>query len=223
MSVALPTMLTAFAGGLVTAASPCVLAAVPVAVGYVGGRAMTARHGWLLSASLVAGMTAALTVLGLIAAQLGTLMGSLPGVWTVVVGLLIVAVGVMVGWGPQHCARALPLPLQQRLVGSGVPGALLLGALLGTVMTPCATPALAAALTIAGSSGMHEASAWRGAALLATYGLGHSALLLVAGASPRLATAAIRQTQSLRWLPGRRFFGLVVVGSGIWLAGASFV
>lgn len=219
MSVAVPTVVAAFAGGLLTAASPCVLAAVPVAVGYVGGRAMTARHGWLLSASLVAGMTAALTVLGLVAAQLGVLMGSLPGAWTAAAGLLVAVAGVMVGWGPRR-ANTLPSALQQRLLGSGVPGAVLLGALLGTVMTPCATPALAAALAIAGSSGMHEASAWQGAALLGAYGLGHSALLLIAGASPQLAAATARHTQALRWLPGRQFFGLLVIGSGLWLAAA---
>ena len=34
----------AFVGGVLTSASPCVLAAVPVAVGFVGGQAMTPRR-----------------------------------------------------------------------------------------------------------------------------------------------------------------------------------
>jgi cytochrome c biogenesis protein CcdA len=38
------SLVAALLGGLVTSAAPCVLAAVPVAVGYVGGQATTPRH-----------------------------------------------------------------------------------------------------------------------------------------------------------------------------------
>lgn len=37
-------LLAALAGGVLTSASPCVLVAVPVAVGYVGGQAVTPRR-----------------------------------------------------------------------------------------------------------------------------------------------------------------------------------
>lgn len=37
-------LLAALVGGVLTSASPCVLAAVPVAVGYVGGQALTPRR-----------------------------------------------------------------------------------------------------------------------------------------------------------------------------------
>ena len=70
---------------------------------------------------------------------------------------------------------------------------MLLGALIGTVMSPCATPALAAALALAGSGSAFGASMWWGAALLLAYGIGHSVLLLVAGAMPGAASALMRR------------------------------
>ena len=213
------TLLAAFAGGVLTSASPCVLAAVPVAVGFVGGSSAAPRRSLQLAVVLVAGMTLALTVLGLAAARLGILMGTLPGLWTVIAGALIVIAGVWIGWGWTDGRFYLPFRLQHRLAGSGWLGALVLGALLGTVMTPCASPALAAALVWAGSGGAFGESMWFGAALLAAYGLGHSLLVLAAGASPSAAQALMTRLNSgARWLPGKRSFALLMVGAGGWLA-----
>ena len=211
------TLLAAFAGGLLTSASPCVLGAMPVAVGFVGSRADDRAHAWAMTLAMVAGMTLALTALGMVAARFGGLMGTLPGAWTVAVGLLIVALGGWLGWGRAGNGWHLPLALQRMLKGSGVVGALVVGALLGTVMTPCATPALAAALALAGSGSAADGNVMHGASLLAAYGVGHSALLLVAGPSPTLAAAlANRAGAWARWVPGRRSFGGVVMLAGAW-------
>lgn len=212
------TLAAAFAGGVLTSVSPCVLAAVPVAVGFVGGSAATPRRSLQLALVLVVGMTLALTVLGLAAARLGILMGALPGAWTMVAGVLIAAGGLWIGWGRGRRSVQLPPHLQKRLAGSGWIGALVLGALLGTVMTPCASPALAAALAWAGSGGAFGESMWFGAALLAAYGLGHSLIVLVAGASPSAAQALVRRLGSAWWVPGQRAFALLMVIAGGWLS-----
>jgi cytochrome c biogenesis protein CcdA len=212
------TIAAAFVGGVLTSASPCVLAAVPVAVGFVGGSGATPRRSLQLALVLVAGMTLALTILGLAAARLGILMGTLPGGWTIAAGVLIVAVGIWIGWGRNGGSMQLAPQLQKRLAGSGWIGALVLGALLGTVMTPCASPALAAALAWAGSGGAFGESMWFGAALLAAYGLGHSLLVLAAGASPSAARALMSRAGKGRWLPGKRTFALLMIAAGGWLA-----
>jgi cytochrome c biogenesis protein CcdA len=215
------TLAAAFLGGVLTSASPCVLAAVPVAVGFVGGQGGSARRAWLLSGAFVLGTTLALTMLGLAAARLGVLMGVLPGAWSAAMGLLVVALGVWL-WRSREGAFSLGLgpAIQRRLAGSGLLGALVLGALLGTVMSPCATPALAAALALASSGALGDGSTWLGAAALAAYGLGHSALLLVAGALPATAQALLQRIGPLQaWLPGRRVFGALLVATGAWWVG----
>lgn len=164
-------------------------------------------------------MTLALTVLGLAAARLGVLMGTLPGLWTVVADALVIAAGVWIGWGRDSGGLRLPPSLQRRLAGLGWIGALVLSALLGTVMTPCASPALAAALAWAGSRGTFGESMWFCAALLAAHGFGHSLLVLAAGASPSAAGALIRRSEQLpRGILGQRGFALLIIAAGGWLA-----
>ncbi len=212
------SLLAAILGGLITSASPCALAAVPVAVGYVGGQATTPGRAWALSLSFVAGMNVALLVLGLLAARLGVMLGALPGPWSIMVGIAVVA-GAAILWraGPGPAACNLPAALARRLARSGLGGAAVLGALLGTVMSPCATPALAAALALAGSGGLFGMSMLSGGALLLAYGLGHSALLLLAGAVPSAATALTRRFAAIdAWIPGRRAFALVMLAAGVW-------
>jgi cytochrome c biogenesis protein CcdA len=207
----------AFAGGVLTSASPCVLAAVPVAVGFVGGQANSPRRAWTLSLAFVAGMNIALLGMGLAAARLGLMMGTLPGPWLVVVGALVIALAIWLWRAGNACSVGLPSALQQHLARSGLWGALVLGALIGTVMSPCATPALGAALAIAGSGAALGASMAWGAALLLAYGIGHSALLLLAGAMPSAASAMIaRFSRWDAWLPGRRTFAAVMLLAGVW-------
>ena len=93
----------------------------------------------------------------------------------------------------------------------------MLGALIGTVMSPCATPALGAALAIASSGAALGASMAWGATLLLAYGIGHSALLLLAGAMPSAASALIIHFSRWdAWLPGRRTFAAVMLLAGLW-------
>jgi len=213
----------AFIGGVLTSASPCVLAAAPVAVGYVGGQAGTPARAWWLSAAFVAGLTLVLVLLGLLAARLGLLMGALPGPWSLAVGLVVVAAGIWMWRAARSCTLPLPESWQRRLSGAGSWGAFALGALVSTVMSPCATPALAAALAVAGTGAAFGESMWWGAALLLAYGMGHGILLLVAGALPGSAQAWIARAGRVdRWLPGRRFFALVLITAGAWWIGQAF-
>jgi cytochrome c biogenesis protein CcdA len=176
----------AFVGGVLTSASPCALAAVPVAVGFVGGQANSPRRAWALSLAFVTGMNVALLVMGLLAARLGFMMGSLPGSWMAVVGVAVMAIAVWLWRANSACSIGLPVAWQQHLAASGLWGAAVLGALIGTVMSPCATPVLGAALVIAGTGAALGASSFWGAALLLAYGLGHSSLLLLGVWAPEV-------------------------------------
>lgn len=209
-------LLAAALGGVLSSASPCTLAAVPVAIGYVGGQAATPRRSLGLALAFVAGMNLALLGMGLAAARLGLLAGASAGPAGVVVGALLIGVAVVL-WRNPGGGLNLPLALQRHLAGSGLWGALILGGLVGTVMSPCATPALALALTVASAGSAFSASTAWGAALLLAYGMGRSSLLLVAGAAPGAAGAIIsRLASAQRWLPGPRLFAGLLALAGLW-------
>lgn len=219
MMSTLALLTSAFVAGALTSASPCVLAAVPITVGFVGSQAQNRREAMALSVTFVAGMTMAFAALGLAAARLGMFFGDLGGTWTMMVGAIVVVVGLWLLLAPaDRCGISLPLGIQQRLKGSGLLGAGILGALTGTIMTPCATPALAAALSIAGTGGVMGSSAWLGAAMLLAYGLGHSVLLLAAGVAPSAVQSAISRLDT-QWgrLALRYSLAGLVIASGVWI------
>jgi cytochrome c biogenesis protein CcdA len=211
-------LVAAFLGGFLTSASPCALAALPVAVGYVGSRADTPRRAWWLSFAFVLGMNLTLLGFGLLAARMGTLFGNVSGGWSIAVGALLVVAGGWLWLRPaSSCGLSLPTGLQQKFAHSGTWGAIVLGGLIGTVLSPCATPALAAVLTLVSTGSWLGASLWWGMVLLLVYGIGHSILLFVAGAMPASANALIRTVARYdRWLPGRRTFAVILLLAGAW-------
>jgi cytochrome c-type biogenesis protein len=214
----LDSFVAAFLGGVLTSVSPCMLAAAPIAVGYVGGSANNAKRAWWLASLFVLGLNASLVVLGIMAARLGLLMGAAANGWLWFISVLLIALG---GWWwhvPQaSCGLSLPLQWQQRFAGAGAWGALGLGALIGTVLSPCATPALVLALSLISASTWTHSQLWEGIVLLSVYGLGHSIFLWIAGAMPSLASLFIQRFQSYTpWLPGRRTFAALLIGVGFW-------
>lgn len=217
------TLATTFAAGVLSSATPCVIAAVPITVGFVGSSAQTPREATRLSLAFVGGMTLSFVLLGLAAARLGLFFGVIGGPWVVFVGILVAVAGIwLLVQRDAACSIAMPLSWQVRFRGSGWVGAAALGALLGTVMSPCATPPLVAALSIAGTGALTEGSVWLGGGMLLAYGLGHSVLLLVAGIAPIQAQQLVsRLDGGKQWLPGRRIFAAVMVLAGGWLAASN--
>lgn len=172
-----------FAAGVVSSASPCALATVPLVVGYVGGQAANdRRRAFIYSLAFVLGLATTFTALGAAAALLGRLMGTLGGPWYVALGLLAAAMGLhLMGWLPLR----MPSGLDWQPKVAGTLGALLLGAVFGIVSSPCATPVLVALLGLVATQG--EVS--YGIALLFVYALGHCLLMLAAGTFTGLVSA----------------------------------
>ncbi len=215
---ALASVAATFAAGVLTSATPCVIAAVPFTVGLVGSTARSTGEAVRLSLAFAGGMTLSFVMLGLMAARLGLLIGIVDPLWGALVGAVVAAAGLWLFLREEGFAIALPLEWQRRFRGSGWAGAALLGALVGTVMSPCATPPLAAALAVAGTGALHEGSIWVGGTMLLAYGLGHSVLLLVAGIAPVQAQQLLSRLDGVKhWLPGRRTFAAIMVMAGGWL------
>lgn len=209
-----------FAAGVVSSASPCALATVPLVVGYVGGHAgddvgKDRRRAFFYSLAFVLGLATTFTALGAAAALLGQLMGTLGGPWFVALGLLAAAMGLhLMGWLPLR----LPGGLHWQPKVAGPLGALLLGAVFGIASSPCATPVLVALLGLVATQG----EVAYGVSLLFVYALGHCVLMLAAGTFTGLVQA-YAQSRGLLAFSARlkQALGLLLVAVGgypVWLA-----
>ena len=201
-----------FIGGLISAASPCVLAAIPLIIGYVGGYSEgNKKKAAFYSLVFILGLSITFTLLGAAASVMGVFFGFM-GRW-LYLGFAIIAVAM----GLQLTGIIeIPLPFQKtRTVKSkGLWGAFILGLLTGTVSSPCATPVLAVILAYVSAKG----DIMYGGSLLFAYAVGHCALIFVAGLSIGL-TESIVSSKGIKnfSLYSKRFSGALLVAAGIYI------
>src|SRR5512146_2080770 len=101
--------LTVFIGGLVSAASPCVLAAIPLVIGYVGGYSEgNKKKAALYSLVFIIGLSITFTVLGAAASAMGRFL-SFAGQW---LPLALAVIAVAMGLQLMGVIR-VPLPFQK--------------------------------------------------------------------------------------------------------------
>ncbi len=206
-----------FLGGVLSSASPCVLATIPLVVGFVGGYAEGNRKkAFIYSLAFIIGLSLTFTMFGAAAALLGTMFGTVGGWWYVAVGAVAVAMGLqMLGL---YELRLPDLP-QFKPKRGGLVGALLLGLFFGIASSPCATPVLVVVLSLAALKGQ----ILYGTLLLFTYALGHCLLMLAAGTFTGFVEsfAASRGATNVS-LWGKRVSGGVIVLAGAWFIWRAF-
>jgi len=198
------SILVIFLAGILTSVTPCVLAMLPVMVGYIGGGQHPSRgRGFLLSACFVLGLATTFALMGLLAVSLGQIFGQVGAAWYYAVAAVCILMGL-------NLLEILPLrfPALKRLPPrlNGFGGAFLLGMVFGVVASPCTTPVLVAVLAMVSASG----EIYYGAALLFVYGLGHGMPLLAAGTF----AAGLKQLARLRaWTRWINYFsgGLLIL------------
>jgi cytochrome c biogenesis protein CcdA len=206
-----------FVGGLISAASPCVLAAIPLIIGYVGGYSEGNKgKAALYSLVFVLGLSATFTLLGAAASTAGQLLGFL-GRW-LYAGFA--AIAVLMGL---HLLGVLsvPLPFQKtrEVRTKGLLGALMLGLMTGAVSSPCATPVLAVILAYVSTEG----DILYGSTLLFVYALAHCTLIFVAGLSVGLTQGIVSSRGMKNFsLYAKRFSGVLLIAAGIYIGVTTF-
>ncbi len=200
-----------FIGGLISAASPCVLAAIPLIIGYVGGYSEgNKKMAALYSLVFIVGLSITFTLLGAAASVMGQFLGFM-GKW-VYIGLAVIAILM----GLQLLGIiSIPLPFQntRAIRTKGLLGAFLLGMLTGTVSSPCATPVLAVILAYVST----QKDMVYGGSLLFVYALGHCALIFVAGLSIGLTESIIGSRGARNFsLYAKKLSGALLVIVGIY-------
>jgi cytochrome c-type biogenesis protein len=170
----------AFAAGVVSFASPCVLPLVPGYVSFITGTRATEGEGRrpiLAILLFILGFTIVFTLLGAFA---GTFVPFFRNPWFQrAAGLVVLVIGLlMLGYAFRRGSPALYAerrPLLER-VRPGTAGALPLGVAFAAGWTPCIGPVLGGIIAIALSGGTVK-----GAALLAVYSLGLGLPFLLVG------------------------------------------
>jgi cytochrome c-type biogenesis protein len=214
----------AFAGGMVSFLSPCVLPVVPAYVSVVTGLSATAvleggrshlRQTLTTSLGFVAGFSAVFITLGLSVTALGGTLLSNRDLLTRVSGLVVLAMALFL---LASLVLKAPWLYQEKrwhpsLGRYGRFAAPVAGVAFGFGWTPCIGPVLTSVLAIAASSG----ELGRGAAMLVAYSLGLAVPFLAAALALDRFTGAFGVVK-------RHFFAitvtssLVLAGFGILLA-----
>lgn len=177
----------AFAGGLVSFVSPCVLPLVPTyltyltgtSLGSAGGGEAAVTRGQVMQPALafVLGFSTVFIAFGLGATFIGRFLMTFQGPLQKISGVAVVLFGL-------HTAGWLPIPglererrfLNQPREGTGFFGAFALGGFFSAGWTPCIGPVLGSVLLIASQAG----TAATGAVLLAAYSAGLALPFLLA-------------------------------------------
>jgi cytochrome c biogenesis protein CcdA len=200
-----------FIGGLISAASPCVLAAIPLIIGYVGGYSEgNKKKAAFYSLVFVLGLSITFTLLGAAASVMGQILGFMGRC----LYILLAAIAVLMGLQLMGII-SIPLPFQKTraVEARGLLGAFLLGMLTGTVSSPCATPVLAVILAYVSTQG----DIVYGGSLLFVYAVGHCALIFIAGLSAGL-TESIISSKGVRniSLHSKKLSGAILVIVGVY-------
>jgi len=216
----------AFLAGLASFLSPCVFSLVPAYIGYLGGRAaggevseggkrwVTFSHGL----AFVLGFSVVFVLLGVAAAEFGSLLFDLRYILSKVGGIVVVIFGLhMIGVFRipflEYDTRVQELPDPKW----GYLSSALLGVFFSAGWSPCVGPVLGAILTLALNGG----SVSQGASLLTAYSAGLAIPFLIAALGVGWVTATLRKYgKVMRYV--EIAMGVVLVVIGIMLFAGTF-
>ncbi len=201
-----------FAGGVVTSIGPCNAAMIPLIVGYLGGSQELSRwRSFYLSTTFAVGLAITFVLLGLAASFFGGLVGSGQRWFYYAVAVICMLLGLQLLGVIQLPAPSFLFAQRQRVHWRGLPGALALGLVSGLVASQCATPVLAAILTLV----MAKGAVAYGALLLFIYALGRGVPIVAAGTF----TGVFKQILALgRWTAIiEKVSGVVIMAVGLYL------
>ena len=85
----------AYLGGVVATASPCILASIPLIIGFVGGYAEgNKKQAFFYSLTFVLGLAVVMSILGAVASLAGTMFGQVGSFWRFVVAGILMVMGL---------------------------------------------------------------------------------------------------------------------------------
>ena len=157
--------------------SPCHLASIPLIVGFIDqqGR-ITTRRAFTISMLFAVGMLITIAVIGAITAAAGRMLGDVGRWGNYAVAVIFFGVGL-------YLLEVIRLPMlnaaQPGMKRKGLVAALILGLVFGVALGPCTFAYLAPMLAV--TFKLAAAHLMYGILLLVFYGVGHCAVIVLAG------------------------------------------
>jgi cytochrome c-type biogenesis protein len=169
------TLLMAFAGGLLSFLSPCILPIAPGYLGIISGTSLanlksgsvSKRRVLLTTIAFILGFSTIFIALGLASSYLGQFLLKYRKLIAQIAGVIVIIMGLhQAGWLPiSWLYQEKKVQIKPQI---GTFGAFLTGLAFSLGWTPCISPILGSILTLAGSQGQIG----KGLLLLSTYSLG---------------------------------------------------
>ncbi len=194
--------------------SPCHLASIPLIVGFIDGQGpMTTRRAFLISNLFAVGILITIALIGVVTAAAGRMLGDL-GPWA---NWFVAGIFILVGL---HLLDLIPLPWSGPggvgMARKGMLAAFLLGLIFGLALGPCTfaymAPMLAVAFSQAANNMVYAAS------LLLAYGLGHCAVIVLAGTFTEVIQHYLDWNEKSKGaLILKKICGILVIAGGAWL------
>ena len=202
-----------FAAGFLASLTPCVYPVIPIIMGYVGARSGGRKlKGFFLSLFFVLGLSLVYSLLGVVAAKTGSLIGisfQNPLVVTIIAAIFIIMGLSLAG------LFSIPVPAWisskvSRSHKSDILGSLLVGGVSAIIAAPCVGPVLIALLSWISQSGNIFLGFW----LTLVFSLGMSVIFLIAGTFSGAISALPRGGQ---WMSAvKYFFAALLIAGGIY-------
>ena len=207
----LAALAVVFAGGVLTSFTPCLYPMIPITVAVIGGGVTvpTRARRFRLVLLYAAGLAAAYSSLGIVAAMTGHMFGAVstnPWLTFAMANVMLLAAAMM--------ADVIPVPIPARLqhraasLGDGgrAVGVVTMGVVSGLVAAPCGAPVMAAILTWVTAT----QRAVLGFAYLFAFSLGMCSLLLVVAVIADTSLHLPRAGPWMLWV--KRGFALMLLG-----------
>ena len=194
--------------------SPCHLASIPLIVGFISEQgAVTTRRAFWTSTLFAVGILITIAAIGAITAGAGRMLGDVGRYGNYFVAVIFLVVGL-------HLLDVVPLPFsgpgQVGLKRKGLLAALILGLVFGVALGPCTFAYMAPMLGV--TFKLAKTAPWYGASLLLAYGIGHCAVIVLAGTSTEVVQRFLNWNEtSMAVTRIKGGCGVLVVLGGVWL------
>jgi cytochrome c biogenesis protein CcdA len=216
MDLAISHLGLSLLAGSLTTLSPCVFPILPMVL---GGAAQGNR---LAPLAMGLGMALSFAGMGVLIGSLGPVIGLDADHVRLFGAVLLMGLGLTM-WVPALNERftqwMMPLAsgannMSSRMQGDTLGGALMLGAVLGLVWSPCSGPLLASALTLVASEG----GAVRGGIVLGLFGVGAATPLVAVAYASRRGFQSVRDKVLMHGDRVKKIFGGLIFLAGLAIA-----